>query len=1033
MDARRILVCTICMVALFCGADGWVLKPAAQEPQPAIEISESQHDFGDVSVGQGAYWTLRISNEGTSNLSLGYTITSGDGSFGFDPEQMPPTSPTVSPGDSLELFLLFKPTSSGPHDGMLTIQSNDPNTPELEVPLTGRGVEPKIVLSDATHDFGDVLVGQASDYWMLRITNEGEGDLFILNLQVVPKEFQFDANRFPSEEERTIVPGGALDLFLFFAPTSSGLREGKVIVQSDDPNTPELEIPLAGRGIAPRMVLSESAHNFGSVLVGQHVDRTLRVTNEGDGDLILGYFIPSENGAFGFDPDRMPPTEPTLAPGDTLELVLRFAPASSGDHEGALIIQSNDPDTPESEIQLTGRGVEPQIALSESAHDFGNVLVGQVAYWTLHITNAGDGDLYLDPSVTPLTAGFGWDETQLPLDWRIVPPGKTLELVLGFAPGDTTLVGFQTATLTLKSNDPDAPEIVVTMKGTCVQVPRPVIRILESHHDFGNVLVREAAYWTLRITNEGNADLSIGYSVTSGDGSFGWDPERVPPEHPVVSPGDTLELFLMFAPISSGHQEGVVILPSNDPNAPELEVILEGRGVLPGIVLSESGHDFGNVELGEAEYWTLRIDNTGEADLSIGYTITSEDGSFGWDPERAPTSQTVSPGEPLELFLMFAPKSSGPKEGTLVIESSDPNNPKLEVNLQGYGSQPRMVLSESGHDFGDVQMGQGAYWTLRLSNEGEGVLSIGYSVTSGDGSFGWDPKRIPTEQTVSPGDTLEFFLLFVPTALGPHSGTVTIQSNDPDQPERVVNMTGTGVEVPRPDIRISETEHDFGEVEVGQAAYWPLRIFNGGAADLFLGYVLTSEYGSYGWDPQRQPPTEPTVSPGDTLEFIVGFAPNDTTLQTGTLILKTNDPDAPKLEFPLRGTGVAPPPPPPPAQPQIVVQENANFGNVEVGQTAEWTLRITNEGEADLSIIALRLTPEEAEFVFDDTRLPTKWTIALGDTMELFLFFVPSSSGLQEGTVIIQSTGRETGGIIRRRLFIIHHHFRELPTVASTA
>ncbi|MCD6335855.1 MAG: choice-of-anchor D domain-containing protein, partial [Candidatus Latescibacteria bacterium] len=98
------------------------------------------------------------------------------------------------------------------------------------------------------------------------------------------------------------------------------------------------------------------------------------------------------------------------------------------------------------------------------------------------------------------------------------------------------------------------------------------------------------------------------------------------------------------------------------------------------------------------------------------------------------------------------------------------------------------------------------------------------------------------------------------------------------------------------------------------------------------------------------------------------------------------------------------PPPPPPAQPQIVIQENANFGNVEVGQTAEWTLRITNEGEADLSIIALRLTPEEAEFVFDDTRLPTKWTIALGDTMELFLFFAPSSSGLQEGTVIIQST-----------------------------
>ncbi|MCK5119878.1 MAG: choice-of-anchor D domain-containing protein, partial [Candidatus Latescibacteria bacterium] len=910
-------------------------------------------------------------------------------------------------GDTLEFILRFAPTSSGIQVGTLTLQSNDPDTPESEVPLTGRGVEPKIVLSDATHEFGDVLVGQASDYWMLRITNEGEGDLFILDLQVVPKElkeFQFDANRFPSEQERTIAPGGALDLFLFFAPTSSGLREAKVIVQSDDPNTPELEIPLTGRGIAPRMALSESTHDFGNVLVGQSTDWTLRVTNEGDGDLILGYSMTSENGAFGFDPDRMPPTEPTLAPGDTLEFILRFAPTSSGIQVGTLTLQNNDPDTPESEIPLTGRGTEPRMALSESAHDFGNVLVGQVAYWTLRITNEGDGDLYLDPSVTPLTAGFGWDETQLPRDWRIVSPGKTLELVLGFAPGDTTLIGLQTATLTLKSNDPDAPEVVVTMKGACVKVPRPAIRILESHHDFGNVPVRQGAYWTLRITNAGNADLSIGYSISSEDGSFGWDPERMPSESPVVSPGDTLELFLLFAPISSGHQEGTVILPSNDPDAPELEVTLEGHGVLPGLLLSELEHDFGDVQVGQGAYWTLRIDNTGEADLSIGYSISSEEGSFGWDPERVPTEQTVSPGEPLELFLMFAPKSSGSKEGTLVIESSDPNNPKLEVTLQGRAIQPRMVLSESAYDFGDVQMGQGARWTLRLSNEGESDLSIGYAVTSGDGSFGWDPDRIPTEQTVSPGDTLEFFLLFVPAALGPHSGALTIQSNDPDQPEVVVNMTGAGVEAPRPDIRISASEHDFGDVEVGQAAYWTLRIFNEGKADLFLGYVLTSEYGSYGWDPQRQPPTEPTISPGDTLEFVVGFAPNDTTLQTGTLILETNDPDEPGVEIPLRGTGVAPPPSPPPAQPQIVVQESYDFGNVAVGQTADWTLRITNGGAADLSIIGLLLTPEEAEFAFDDTRLPPKWTLALGDTMELFLFFAPSSSGLQEGTVIIQST-----------------------------
>ena len=110
MDARRMLACAVWMVALLFGTYVWGPDTAVAQGEPDIEISETAHDFGNVQMGQGAYWTLRVSNVGESDLSLGYSITSEDGSFGFDPDRKPPESPTISPGDSLELFVLFKPT-----------------------------------------------------------------------------------------------------------------------------------------------------------------------------------------------------------------------------------------------------------------------------------------------------------------------------------------------------------------------------------------------------------------------------------------------------------------------------------------------------------------------------------------------------------------------------------------------------------------------------------------------------------------------------------------------------------------------------------------------------------------------------------------------------------------------------------------------------------------------------------------------------------------------------------------------------------
>jgi len=110
------------MVALLFGTNVWGLDTAVEEAEPAIRVLESDHDFGNVQVGQGAYWTLRVSNEGGGNLSIvSYQIVPEEAEFFFDEERLP-TEWTIAPGEALELPLFFAPTSSGPQEGTLVIR-----------------------------------------------------------------------------------------------------------------------------------------------------------------------------------------------------------------------------------------------------------------------------------------------------------------------------------------------------------------------------------------------------------------------------------------------------------------------------------------------------------------------------------------------------------------------------------------------------------------------------------------------------------------------------------------------------------------------------------------------------------------------------------------------------------------------------------------------------------------------------------------------------------------------------------------------
>ncbi|MCF7906979.1 T9SS type A sorting domain-containing protein [Patescibacteria group bacterium] len=101
---------------------------------PVIEIDSNPINFGQVLVGSDSTVSIFISNSGNGTLE-GQVST--ETPFSIDPENF-----LISPqGNDKEIFITFSPTSTGFFDKILLIQSNDPENPEIEILLSGEGVD----------------------------------------------------------------------------------------------------------------------------------------------------------------------------------------------------------------------------------------------------------------------------------------------------------------------------------------------------------------------------------------------------------------------------------------------------------------------------------------------------------------------------------------------------------------------------------------------------------------------------------------------------------------------------------------------------------------------------------------------------------------------------------------------------------------------------------------------------------------------------------------------------------------------------
>ncbi len=138
---KRFCIFVLLLILLACGGGdgGGGSAPApAPTPTPNISTSQSSLDFAGVVLNNTVDQTVKITNTGNANLSIGQIS---------NPNPNPPFSigadvcsnAALTPSQTCSLRVSFAPTNQGSFTGTLSIPSNDPDSKVVNISLKGTG------------------------------------------------------------------------------------------------------------------------------------------------------------------------------------------------------------------------------------------------------------------------------------------------------------------------------------------------------------------------------------------------------------------------------------------------------------------------------------------------------------------------------------------------------------------------------------------------------------------------------------------------------------------------------------------------------------------------------------------------------------------------------------------------------------------------------------------------------------------------------------------------------------------------------
>jgi len=711
-----------------------------------------------------------------------HITTGGGGAPLYDPD---PGSPNIV--TSAKAYHFCKVEIKGRHLTITAIDEGGNIVDSFSIEDQTLPVKFSINPSD-TLDFGDVFTG-FKDTLRLTLENTGYDVVQISHVSISGEGFLALTDTLHMEM------GDSAFIPVVFSPLTEGSYFGSASVSSNDSDDPLKIIQLSGKGIHPPDISLTPDALKESMATGDTARQVLTISNLGSKDLLFGISAAdqSQNNLQVPLPGwlQIDTLSGNIPPFSKMEIGVTFDAAGldTGRYTAEIMIVSNDPFEQEVYLpaELTVYGI-PELSLSDTLVQFRNVSLGSPATDTLIISNRGSALLSIS-DISSDNKSFRTDTSFLSL---LPNEGYYLQVIFG-----ADSLGSSSGGLSIRSNDPGNPEIVVDLLGETVLPPRITV-IPDSLTEF--LTIGDTSRRLLSVTNQGAKELL--FEISSADQSLNNTPSALPGWLQLdtlsgrIPPFSKMDIGITFdaAGLDTGRYSAEIIISSNDTHQPELllPALLHVSG-FPDITVSDTLLLFENIVLGASLTDTLIISNTGIEPLRINEIVVSHP-AFATDT----SAFTLLPGENYHLSVTFSADTTGLRLALLTIRSNDPDEEYFNVSLKGSTLKPASIIVSPAALHDSLETGQSVSEFMTISNAGESPLifylwcGITYPDRLGDSTIAavsqGDSTDVDIWLSASPdsgivpaGDSLVIHIDGDLTGLGTgeFEASIVVYSNDP--------------------------------------------------------------------------------------------------------------------------------------------------------------------------------------------------------------------------------------------------------------
>ncbi len=568
-------------------------------PRRELQCVPDPITFGGGVIGEPQSREVTVTNIGTLDMTL-TDMQLEEGAF-FAIEATPDFDLVLGPQESTTLTMSFTAESGGRvSDTLRIVIDEDPMS--FACPVEGITALPLIDVSPTRIDFGGVEQGEVVQR-EIRVQNVGAATLELETVEFLrgtsPEFTLVD----PPTETVLIEPEESVVITVAYTATTSSAT-GTVAFFSNDPTTPQVGVPLLGRTSAPNLVVAPSELNFGSVGMGVPSGRTLSMFNDGTEVLDITSIRVEGSGEFTIDTGG---DVTSIDPQGEELLRLVYQPSDLGSDQATLIIDSNDPDEPETRVPLLGTGVEGaacEITIQPDPMNFGLVTRGSRRTLPALIRNTGGGLCKFRGATAAGVLNNAYQLASVSHNRdALFGPGEQVRAEVLFTPTVTELPSFGQLTAMVSDPQNGDAEVYCNKGLRCLEDPNhdpfgcgfnppncgvslegysgiSDIAVIPGSVDFGLVTIGCASQnTTVTVYNTGTADLTVSEVFLEEQGCDEFQIRGTPVLPATVTPNNPVPIQVIYRPVDRGQDQCVLVIRSDASESEEyLRVPLRGEG-----------------------------------------------------------------------------------------------------------------------------------------------------------------------------------------------------------------------------------------------------------------------------------------------------------------------------------------------------------------------------------------------------------------------------------------------------------------------